>query len=193
MKLLTISGLLVGMIVLAVPVSADEQAWGQRSGLSIQQKIRDLKEQQHQASLEWQRKHVKQNWAQKLNGRYSDERIEDPTAQAGQASRQTGFSNPAGMRGQKRSDSGAPTLIGPRDGGEFKRLSNGFNTNHTLKPQSKLGLNLGSSGGSSLHADRQGLKIESQGFKPLPGFTTGQEAKPGFSKNYGSEIDPTAQ
>jgi hypothetical protein len=185
------------MVVLAVPVSADEQAWGQNSGASMAAKIRDLKEMQHQNALEWQRKHVKQNWAQKLNGTYSNERVVDTTAQTGQNfSKPANFSNLAGMRGQgaKGSNYAAPTLFGPRDGGDFKRLSKDFNTNDTFKPQSsKLGLNLGSSGGSSLHSDKQGLKIETQGFKPLPGFQTEQGGKPGFSQNYGGEIDPTAQ
>lgn len=184
MKLLTISGILVGMAVLAVPaVLAEEPTWGENSGRpSIGQQLRDLKEQKYQKALEWQRKNVKQNWAQKLNGTYSDERADETPAQG--ASNQSNLAN-IRRNNFKSPNSAAPTLISPKEGGEFSRLSKGFSTTNSLKPQPKLGLNLGSSAGSSLHADKQTLKKETQGVGTGPGLGKG----PGFSQEY----DPTAQ
>lgn len=185
---LAIAGLFVAMAVLAVPaVPAEEPAWGENSGRpSINQQLRDLKEQQHQKALEWQRKNVKQNWAQKLNGTYSDERVDETRAQG--ASNQSNLANIRRNNFKSNPNSAAPTLISPRGGGEFSRLSKGFDTSHSLKKEPKLGLNLGGSAGSSLHADKQTLKKETQG------LGTGLGKGPGFSQNYGQqEYDPTAQ
>lgn len=198
MKLLTIAGLLIGMAALAVPVSADEQAWGESSRPSINQKLSDYKEMSRQNALEWQRKHVKQNWAQKLNGTYSTERVGESPQQQNNANQ---FMRRQTLSGQ--SSLPAPTLISPRGGGEYKPFGQGLNTNHFQPKQSKLGLNLGTSAGSSLHVDKQNLRKEvqsfGQGFGNNPGFGkgtapgsgTGFGTGPGFLQNYGQEVDPT--
>jgi hypothetical protein len=179
MKLLTVSSLLFGVLIAAAPVSADE-AWGEHGDKRpMYMKINEMKEQSYQRALEWRKKHVKQNWAQKLNGTYSTERIEDKPAQS--YSNQSQFS---AMRSQwkKSPNTAAPTLVSPRGGGEYKRLSHGFDTTGSgLKKESKLGLNLGATAGSSLYSNKLGPKKE------------GGNAATGIFGQKEREFDPLSQ